>query len=194
MLQGIVLEKDSSNRTYRPALHVHNLARNSRYITLTLCDGLRTIRTNAPETISVRDHAATFADAARRLETQSLLPLDGDLEVEQVLKAYETFLARDNVYSFDPKLFEDMAAVCAWANDRLRGEEVLKEGRAIMKRWPKDVVERIGDSDVWLEDALRFIQDRQAMGRLVEQQMISLKIVDLPVRHLVGPRNTERNP
>src|SRR5262245_51892547 len=86
LLIGIVLERDSSNCSYRPAFHVHNLGVESDSVSLILWSPLRTPK-GAAETIDVKDHANRFKDAAQRLSNQAPLPFAGDLTIGQLIEA-----------------------------------------------------------------------------------------------------------
>lgn len=88
LVSGICLERDSGNDAYRPTCHVHNLAKESATVSLSLADPLRTVKTGAPETIKAGFHHQWFADAAVRLQRQAQIPLGGPIQLEDLIRTY----------------------------------------------------------------------------------------------------------
>src|SRR5687767_11517160 len=81
LLQGICLNRDSANDAYRPTFHVHNLAKNLPFVSLTLSAPLRTVKTGTPETIRAAFHKERFVDASDRLRRQTQVPLAGPVHL-----------------------------------------------------------------------------------------------------------------
>src|SRR5262245_41089022 len=87
MLHGISLGLSSDNASYSPALHIHNLCRPLGFVTLGMRQLLLTQRTGTKDSIAIRFHEKHVEEAAQRLASSSLLPVDGDMSMKQVLGA-----------------------------------------------------------------------------------------------------------
>ena len=94
LLVGICLERDSSGNKYKPTFHVHCLGKEAPAVFLTLLTQLRSERSGGPDFIQVRFHKEKYKEAAARMIRQSLLPLDGDLTLEQVIDSQLVKLRR----------------------------------------------------------------------------------------------------
>src|SRR5215471_9183446 len=76
ILEGIVLNRTSGNDVYEPTFHVHCLARESSFVTMTLDHRLRSERTGGPDWVTVRQHESKYVEAADRLRRQNPLKLE----------------------------------------------------------------------------------------------------------------------
>jgi hypothetical protein len=186
LLLGIALERDSNGSTYRPTFHVHCLARTAPAITLTLAQPLRNELHQAPESIEVSRHAAKYSEAADRLKRQSPLPLDGDVTLEEALAAYENELKSPGVLRrYQPTVYEDMALVCAWAEQAERAQALVEQARREVRSWPAYVQAKLGDTDAWAQKLAQDCSDPTRVHATVRNQMRIFALEDLPRGALV---------
>ena len=94
LVSGICLERDSGNDAYRPTCHVHNLAKESATVSLSLADPLRTVKTGVPQTIKAAFHQQWFPDAAARLQRQAQIPLGGPIHLEDLIRTYRAHMGQ----------------------------------------------------------------------------------------------------
>ena len=149
LLIGIVLERDSSNLSYRPTFHVHSLTSDFSEVSLTMSQALSTVRTNAPETIDVVRHDAKHREAAERLSKQAALPLSGDLLLSTVVAAYQAYLRRPTTH-YQPELYEDIALISAWLGEAEQASRVIEEATCAIGSWPENILEAIGGLEEWI--------------------------------------------
>src|SRR5438105_15618157 len=110
---GVCLDRDSGNDAYRPTFHVHNLAKVSPVVTLSLAHPLLTATTGVPENIRAVFHAQRFADAAERLHRQAPIPLSGLVRLGDCLQAYRAYM-RQPLGRYRLELFEDILTLFVW--------------------------------------------------------------------------------
>lgn len=185
VLIGIVLDRDSSNTSYRPTFHVHNLTRESTEVTLTLWQPLMTTRTSAPDTIDVRVHAAKHREAAQRLAQQAPLPLAGDVSLVSILDAYRRYLSGQGVLGWDPSLYEEMVLVCSWAGRDDLSRAIVEEAHFAIQGWPQHVRDRIGDLNEWVAQLLERVGNTERVHETVASQIKRLGVERMPVGNLV---------
>jgi hypothetical protein len=150
ILIGLLLERDSGGRTYRPTFHVHNLGRRFPTIALSLVQPLRTEHTGAAETIDVRSHEQRFEDAARRLSEQAPLPFAGPVSLNGFVEASLQHMRRPGIH-YEPEIYEDLISVATWAGDTMRAGHFLQEAKQLMANWPTAVLQQIGGVQRWSE-------------------------------------------
>jgi hypothetical protein len=180
LVVGIALERDSSGASYLPTFHVHCLAVAQEYITLSLPQPLRTVRTGAPERIDVRWHQEKFREAAERVANQAPLPLTGDLKMEAVLDVYRSRLQAPDIYRYQPALYEEMALICAWASRVAEARAIVQDGLREMHGWPEYVRQKLGNLESWGSRLLEQVSDPKAVRARVERQAQLLGLEGLP--------------
>jgi hypothetical protein len=184
ILQGVVLERDSSNVVYRPSFHVHNLVRPFQVVSMSLAAPLRTQRTNAPDQVSVSSHAARFGEAAARLQEQAPLPLSGNLSLDSILTAYEQYAKRPGIH-YEPELYEDMAGIATWAHRPEQAMRILDAYEREMSQWPPDVLSEFGTAANWKRDVLARIGGPDEARASADEHARQLKADQLPTAEVV---------
>jgi hypothetical protein len=185
LLEGIVLDRTSSNDEYRPTFHVHCLLKDFSDVTLTLAHPLLTERTRSPESVSVLYHDKRCVDAARTLERQSPLALAGDLRLSDVVEAYRRFAYRPGIHYDAHLLYADMAKLCAWFDDRDQASAVIAEGAAIVEGWPLAIRSEIGGVESWRSQLENAVADRKGQRELMDRQVQELELQKLPVASMI---------
>jgi hypothetical protein len=117
LLVGICLDRDSGGEIYKPMFHVHSLCNEFSCVSLTLGSQLRSERSGGPSYIEVKWHQQKYKEAAARMVRQSLLPLEGDLRLEQVIDAYRAYLDSPMGKLQPVLLYRDMILLLAWSGD-----------------------------------------------------------------------------
>lgn len=183
LLEGICLERDSGNRSYRPTFHVHNLCRKDSSISLSLRQPVLTARTHAPQTIQVRWHDEMYRDAADRLESQSPLAFSGDLRLEDVLKAYHSYIAKLPAVEHE---YVDMVTLATWAGRKQIALETIERSIGEIARWPALLIDRIGGISSFRDKLLSLTVDPNALRGTCEEQVVSLGASHVPTADLIA--------
>jgi len=175
---GICLNRDSGNDAYCPTFHVHNLAKPSSVVTLTLADPLRTVKTGVPETIRAMFHQQRFADAAKRLNSQATIPLSGSVHLKDCLNAYRDYMHRP-LGRYPLTLFEDIVTLFVWCNQTANAEEALGDYEKAVNEWPKNAQPEIG-VDAWVRQCRFWIENPDEVHSRVTSQAEFLQLQALP--------------
>lgn len=125
LLSGICLDRDSGGNVYMPKFHVHFMGKVFPGVSLTLCTQLRSERSGGPDFIEVQWHKEKYQEAAARMVRQSLLPLEGDLSLEQVMDAYRRHMTTPLAKRQPVLLYRDMILLLAWGRDAAGATELL---------------------------------------------------------------------
>lgn len=181
LLEGICLNRDSSNERYQPIFHVHNLAREDSALSFTLAEELRTVRNGTPEKVRVAFHKDHYVDVAKRICAQALLPLEGDLELRSVVAAYRNYTQRP-LAKYPVNLYEDLITILLWCGREGEAKEVLANCLGEMEMWPPSVasLQRVGGVEKWEQKCSAWIQNRRTVRATVEQQIQAHGVADLP--------------
>lgn len=94
ILVGICLERYASNDSYRPKVHVHNLLRASRIISLSMSFTLFERIGFGTLQLSTRDHEKKLEMAISKVREQARIPLNEDLSVDALIIAYNEYMRR----------------------------------------------------------------------------------------------------
>ncbi len=182
ILSGIRLERDSSNRTYLPMLHVHSLCRRFPVVSLTANHPLLTTRTRAPDHIEVRDHTSRFQETANRLEHQAAMPLYGNVSLDSIIHFYQSYIRNENVKVAN--VYEDQISYAVWVNQISKASELIESAVTAIRAWPP---ERRGQVDI---DHLRrswvsLLQQRETLISTYEKESEHLRVGHLPASNLL---------
>lgn len=184
ILIGVLLERDSSGRTYRPTFHVHNLGRRFPTIALSLSQPLRTKRTGAAETIDVRHHEQRFQDAAARLSAQAPLPLAGPVSLDQFIEASLQHMRRPGEH-YEPEVYEDMITVASWAGDTARAQRLLGDAKQLMSEWPTAVLKQLGGVQRWFDGVESRALNQDLVRQGVDAEVTTHRVEAVPSDTLV---------
>jgi len=183
LLVGICLDRDSGGADYLPHFHVHCLAAIFPVVSLTLATSLRTERTDAADWVKVRWHDERYREAAARMVRQSLLPLEGDLRLAQVLDAYRRYMTTPLGRWQSALLYRDMVLLSTWVGDPAQARRLLDEALRVVT---DEVCYRPLDGRAAFEQYCRErIARPELVHQTVESQIVALKVDRLPVSNLL---------
>jgi len=185
LLGGICLDRDSGGLDDAPKFDVHFLGKDFPVVSLTLCTPLRTRRTQAEEWLPVRWHEEKCEEAVARRVRQSLLPLDGDLRLAQVLEAYQGYMRTPLGRRQKAHLYRDMIGLAVWSGDTEGAGVLLKRA---LKSIGKDETQyrHVGGRSGFEEQSRKLIADPTLVVQMVESQIASLGVGQLPVARLLA--------
>ncbi len=202
LLIGICLDRDSHGDQYKPCFHVHFLGkefpsgeahRDNQVVSLTLCSQLLTRRTQAPDSVKVRWHEERYHDAVERMKEQALLPLEGDVRLDQVLQAYQEYHRRAPMgkpsLSADVILMSDIIMLLAWCGRRDEAEQALNEVLTTVTvesgyRHP------YGSREAFEAAMREAIDHPESIREQVEKQIERLGVGELPLSELLCDSQT----
>lgn len=184
LLQGVLLERDSTNDSYLPCFHVHNLARAFDSISLTLCSELLTSRTRDPDRIRVRDHVAAHEEACARLVKHLPLPLNGPIAIDEVLTAYQRELLTP-CWQYSLEMRGDMVDYLIWCRKFDAAEKVIVRTLEEVSTWPSSVMESVGEVDAWHGEQLHRLQQPEIVTETVNVEVQKHGLAGLPTEQLL---------
>jgi hypothetical protein len=186
LVHGLCLDKDSGNDSYLPLLHIHSLCRPFPCVTLTLAQPLLSVRSSYPEHVSVRFHETKYRLACERLLSSSLLPMNGDWTVAQLLESQDIW--RDSGrgdYRFPVTLMEDAVSVLAWLGENKQAETLAERYTDEVTEWPEYVLEQIGGLLPWGNSLHKLASSTEMLRHTVEEQINMLGLEQMPVSRLL---------
>ena len=183
LLVGICLDRDSGGATYMPCFHVHSLCDEDGTVSLMLRTQLSSDRSGGPDHVPVRWHDERYREAAARMVRQSLLPLEGDLRLAQVLDAYRRYMATPLGRWQSALLYRDMVLLSTWVGDPAQARRLLDEALRVVT---DEVCYRPLDGRAAFEQYCRErIARPELVHQTVESQIVALKVGRLPVSDLL---------
>lgn len=184
LLISISFRIASHREYYMPGFGVHNFCTEFDFLTIILDTPLRTIRTNAEDSITVRAHEnGAYIEAAERMRQQSLLPLDGAISLNMIIKAYKDYLANGGSKSIS--LVEDPALIAAWAGQEKKAQELLEWGYKEFATWSENSHQRRGGLENWLKSMQERISDPARLREIAEEQAVFHKVDHIPQEELI---------
>jgi len=175
----------SGRENYYPEFGVHNLSYPLDFMTSTLNEPLRTLRTNAPDSLTVRAHEkGDYVEAAARMKVQALLPFEGPISLSMIIEAYQQYAIRMPALC-SASTFQDPALIAAWAGRAELAREMIEWGLKGISKWSKDSQERLGGLHGWYKDMEARIADPQKLRQIVEEQVIFHKLTHIPEEELI---------
>ena len=189
MLMGICLDRDSGGEIYKPIFHVHCMCTPDDSISLMLGTQLRSDRSGGPDFIQVRFHEDKYKEAAARMVRQSLLPLAGDLRLEQVMDACRHYLSTPMGKFQAAILYRDMILLSAWAGDRASASKLVAECLRLERQTDlasDDAAFRhLGGRAAFEADCRKLIENPALIQQTVDSQIAALGVEHLPVSKLL---------
>lgn len=189
MLMGICLDRDSGGEIYKPIFHVHCLSKAFPVVSLTLGRQLRSDRSGGPDFVQVRFHEEKYKEAAARMVRQSLLPLEGDLRLEQVMDAYRHYLSTPMGKLQAAILYRDVIILSAWAGDRASASKLLAECLRLERQ--TDLVSddaafrHVGGRAGMEAECQECIANPALIQQTVDSQIAALGVENLPTANLI---------
>jgi len=206
LLVGICLDRDSGGDIYKPIFHVHCLAHEFPCVSLTLATQLRSERSGGPSYIEVKWHKHKYKDAAARMVRQSLLPLEGDLRLEQVIDAYRRYMGTPMGRLAPVLEYRDMILLLAWSGDPQGALKLLMEALQISDA-PREVsfnrmqggkvvtqsvqtiegfnFQHVGGRAAFEAECRKLIGNPALVQQTVDSQIAALGVGNLPVSNLL---------
>ena len=181
LLEGICLDRDSGGTCYMPVFHVHFVGKEFPCVTLTLGTQLRSERSGGPDFVQVRWHEENYKEAAARMVRQSLLPLDGDLRLEQVNDAYRHYMASPPGRLQSVLLYRDMILMSAWGGDQAGALKLLAD---CLQLEDTAGFRHVGERTAFETECRKLIEAPDLIRQTVESQIVALKVQKLPVSQL----------
>lgn len=185
-VQGVCLDRDTSNSAYLPTLYVHCLCRPFPVLSLSLGQPLMSQRSGVVDRLMVQSHENIYQDACRRLLGSSLLPVQGDWRISDVLAAHEAYQRLSRPDSrFPVYLWEDAVSAYVWMGDQAEAVALADRYVEVAKRWPETVLAREGGVARWQEKLGALARAGDSLGDVVVDQIRLLKLDGLPVSKLL---------
>jgi hypothetical protein len=155
-------------------------------VSLTLGQSLLNARSCSQQRIVAQFHEQHYREAAQRLTQASLLPLTGDLTLQQVLDAHRGYRELNCPDSKYPVLlFEGGILLIAWSGQRERAAGLINQCIGEMRNWPATVMARYGGVGGWEKKMAESIENSGNLQLTAESQAHELKVADLPSAQLV---------
>ncbi len=187
LVLDLYLNMNAFSRIYYPEYSVHDLCREFECLTATLRIHRGGIKPN--------QHNERYMKEARLIKEKAYIPIEGDLEIDQVIAGYERYF--DDIASINYPghfvEFEDFVLVCGWTK---RKEKV---------RYALDVVYKIltsndiwyslfcmengqyveGGFDKWFQKLEKLAWDGDKLNSIFESELKKHKLERIPERRIL---------
>jgi len=184
-LQGILLDRRSDGKTYFPTLFVCSLTSSSTVFSMTVAQKLLTARTHAEDYISVVSHDTRYVDAIDRLITETLLPLDGNWILRDVIATLLGYRQNDGGLGPNPELMLELIGACVWSGAHDAAREIATGLVNLVRGWPPFVRENHGDEAEWRDKADKVLGSAGSIHEYVASQVVAWGLERLPVSRLL---------
>jgi hypothetical protein len=191
LLISIGLQPKFGSEYYEPGFSVHNLSREIDFLTANLDEPLRTIRTNAPDTLKVMFHDRNYREAAERMRAQALLPLEGSVPLKTVIHVYKTYVAKHRYPELIDQL-EDPAMIAVWAGEPELAQQALEWGYETLETWSEPVQKGQGGVDAWRAKMEQIIANPEKLRAITRQEVEKHKLSHLPYEDFPDARYKEK--
>jgi len=186
LVQGVCLDRDSSNAAYLPTLHVHCLCRPFPVVSLNLGQPLLSPRSGTAERIAVQFHEGRDKEACTRLVASSLLPVEGDWRLADVLGAYEKYRQLERPDARYPvPLMEDAVSICAWLGKADEASALVSRYLDEAEGWPLNILVRQGGLAGWQQTLNDLARSGEKLRQVADEQIEALKLQQIPVSQLL---------
>jgi len=176
------------NEDYEPNFGVHNLCNIEEALYSMLDEPLRTIRTNGPDSITVRGHeAGKYLEAAERMKTQAYLPLEGTISVSMIWEAYRKYHGIHPNSGLIDQL-QDPALIAAWAGRPDIAQKALDWGYGEFLKWPENLQydPDYGSSpEAWRASMEERIAHPEVLRKISKQEIIKHNLTYIPQEELI---------
>jgi len=181
LLQGICLDRDSTNANYLPTFHVHNLiGQEDDFISLSLKRVL--VKSNGtPQRITEMQHDKNFEEYIK--EFNGIVPFcfAGDIKLKAIVKAYEQEINNGRADTKYPlQQWYDLVCLYLWAGKKKDAEKLFIKAKQSIELWPVEVTGYIKDRIDKFMLLQAYIEKPLRLPDLVEQALEVLKLDDLP--------------
>jgi len=184
-LQGILLDRRSDGNTYFPTLFVCSLTSSLPMFHMTVAQKLLTVRSRAEDYISVISHDTRYVDAIDRLIAETLLPLDGNWILRDVIATLVGFRQNDSGLGPSPDLMLELIGACAWSGAHNAAREIATGLVNNVIGWPSSVKEIHGGEAEWRDKADKVLGSAGTIHEHVTSQVVRWGLERLPVSSLL---------
>ena len=184
-VQGILLDRRSDGKSYYPSIFVTSLTSSLTVFHMTVNQSLRTTRTHAVDSVSVISHEQRYGDAVDRLIAATLLPLNGDWRLRDVIS---TLLdSRDSGSGLGPRpgLMLELIGACVWGGAHGVARNLGIGLVDIVQSWPSRQKELHGGEKEWRERVEMTLESADTIHAYVADQMVRWRMERLPVSRLL---------
>lgn len=187
ILQGICLDRDSSNDNYLPIFHIHNLVlQESDFISLTLCHPLVTRKHGVPSHVTFVKHEEQFQSIVNEFRSQIPFPLEGDLKCDDILSAFDDYIKNgkaETQYPLNP--YRDIFCLLVWCNRIDEAKSFFDKAYENIQTWPERVTKYAEDR---IEDFIAkkvYLEKPELIRKRVDEVVRELKIEHLPNSNII---------
>jgi hypothetical protein len=186
LVQGIALERSSAGTVYLPIIHIHDLSKPFPNVSLSLSQSLRSRRSGSEDPIAVQFHDRLHIEAAHRLASTSLLPLRGDLTVDDVVQAYARYRSmREPTSGLPVSYFESAVRLLAWTGRTEEGLRVLSGYVRELRAALNGLADAPDDLESWERSMRDVLANPATVRETAAEQIVALKVDRLPMSLLV---------
>lgn len=189
LVQGITLDRDSTNTNYLPIFHVHNLGKqDDDFISLTLKQPLLTEKTHYPDKITLSRHEKEFFTIVERFKKQTPLSYLGNLTVKDVIKTYYSYIKGGETATQYPFYeYIDMIHIKIWILKIDDAQKLYHQIKKEIQSWPVEVRSQIDKAFFDYEkELIEMFKTPQLLKEKVESEIIKLGFKELQKYELIG--------
>lgn len=146
LLQGICLDRDSTNSNYLPTFHVHNLiGQEGDFISLSLKSVL--VRENGtPQRITEIQHEKEYKNYIQQFKEQVPFGLSGKIKLKQVVKAYQAELSSGRAdVKYPINQWYDLVSLYLWCNKPTDAKRIFENAKNNIEQWPENITKYMPD-------------------------------------------------
>ncbi|MDO6705958.1 hypothetical protein [Photobacterium sp. 1_MG-2023] len=186
-VQGICLDRDSTNSNYLPIFHVHNLVgQKDDVISLTLRTPFRQISNGVPFHITLLQHEKSFSEYVLDFKAQMPLPLEGGISCDEMIKAYENYIANGQYETRYPlSQYFDMLCLFIWCDRIDEAKVFFDDVRDKIDSWPNDVTRYMGERITDFNNLQSYIDNPEVMRATIETTIERLGFAGIPSGELI---------
>lgn len=179
------LNMNAYSRRYSSEYSVHNLCREFECLTATL----RIYKGG----ISPDKHNKLYIEDARAIREKAYIPIEGDLDIDQIIAGYERFFEERCRSGGELIEFEDFVWVCGWTKKAEKIEYALNVAYNRLKAndwWFRCLSSENGQYvegrfDEWFRKLEESAWDGDKLNAIYESELIKHKLEKIPERKIL---------
>jgi len=181
-VQGICLDKDSSNTNYLPIFHIHNLVnQDDDFISLTLRAPFVNKKNGVPLRITIAQHDERFSEYVRQFRTQIPFSLDKEISCDEIWGAFKNYIKNGQEETRYPlNQYLDMLCLLIWCDREDEARLFFEKSCLSIDSWPSDVTRYIEERINKFHSLKGFLGHRADMTEKVERVVENLGLNQLP--------------
>lgn len=183
IIVGLLLEVKSINSEYYPTLHLDILTRERNEDDDIALTASTEVDFEYVSTISKPDKYLVLAD---KLKKKAVIPLEGDVKIEEVINCLKKYCSQ-KYYKVDwMYTLKLMMHLAVWSNR----EDIIDDTFKFVKNRLQYLVHvewlrNKQEADQWYKEILDDIADADLLKQRVEENIVKLKLTDIPVRKII---------